>query len=128
MSWESGIIGTRRKLWRWGQWARGGLLGYPTQSITEQFKAGGRCTAGPEADPELLLLDLIIAQTSEKPKKVLIVHHCQEGTMRQKAVRLHMNKSTYWDYLEDGRWYVHIRLENFGQPAYKQSIVAVVAT
>ena len=103
------IADTMRLLWRWGRWARGnGAIGYPSTSSTEGINAGSRCTAPADPDPRIVRVDWIVRESEDWMRQILIVHHQNDGTLREKSARLKMPKTTYLRWLDDSRWYVHL--------------------
>jgi DNA-directed RNA polymerase specialized sigma24 family protein len=68
---------------------------------------GGRATALNQANPELIRTDQIISRLELRLRKVIIRHYCSQGSGREKALRMGIPKSTYWQRLDEATWFVH---------------------
>jgi hypothetical protein len=58
-------------------------------------------------DPEILRTDWIVGRAQLRLRRVLIRHYCTRGHVRAKAMRMGLARSTYFDLLEEARWFVH---------------------
>jgi hypothetical protein len=98
---------TIRRLRRWGGWASGGLLNSALVCALDFINSGSRATADADADPEILRTDWIVGRAERPMRVILIRHYCTDGSGREKALRMGVPKSTYYDRLEEARWFVH---------------------
>jgi hypothetical protein len=98
---------TRRRLVEWGIWAAGfGVSGFPMLSAFMRINSGSRSTATME-NPECVRTDQIVGRAELRLRKVLIRHYCTRGSVREKAERARLPKSTYHDLVEEASWFVH---------------------
>jgi len=98
---------TRRRLVDWGIWSAGyGVSGFPMMSAFMRINCGSRSTATME-NPECVRTDQIVGRAELRLRKILIRHFCTRGSVREKALRARLAKSTYFDLLEEGAWFVH---------------------
>jgi hypothetical protein len=102
---------TKSRLIAWGRWASGAIPGFPIMAAFMRANCGGRATAINQANPELLRTDQIIARLELKLRKVIIRHYCTQGSGREKALRMGIPKSTYWQRLDEGTWFVHTEFD-----------------
>ena len=125
---------TGRRLVFWGRWAAGGTgLGYPCMSALMRIKAGGKSTAIAEANPDLIRTDQIIANAELRHRRVLVRQYCVQGSIREKALRMGLPKSTYWDLVEEAAWWVHTEYDKaplvpYGQECNIVSSVGVLSS
>lgn len=91
----------------WGVWAAGyGISGYPMLAAFMRINCGSRSTAVTE-NPECIRTDHIVGRAELKLRRILIRQYCTRGSIREKALRAGMPKSSYWDLVEQGAWFVH---------------------
>ena len=95
------------------------------------MRVGSRPTSS-ESNPELIRTDQIISRLEIRLRRVLIRHFCTEGSLRLKAGRHGLPKSTYFDLLDEAIWYVHTCYDKpdvalRGQPDYNGGVVGVSA-
>lgn len=124
---------TERRLWRWGGWASGGLEFFRMTCALSRINAGSRATADSEADPEIIRTNVIIGRSERRHRLILIRQYCTRGTIREKAGRIRLPKSSYYDLLEEARWYVHTEYDKpdlalGGQQEYKPYSVRIAVT
>lgn len=101
----------RIRLAEWGRWNRDNIQGYPRQSaVVGEY--GGRSTIDTSAEPpHIAFVGLIVRQMKVEPRRVIIVHYTQTGTMEDKAARIQYGYSTYRRYLREGQDHVSIELD-----------------
>lgn len=111
------LIYAKIRLAEWGQWSRDKSLGYPRTSAG--FGSVGRSqevlTQWP---PHVDLVDVIVRQMEQEPRRILIVAYTQAGSGREKAMRLGRASSTYHRILKNAEEHVGIELdyaETYGQ-------------
>lgn len=126
MSWPGE---TQGRLIRWGRWASGGVPGFPRMSALMRIKSGSRGT-GDETNPELIRSNEIIGRAELRYRMVLIRHFCTQGSLREKAGRHKLPKSTYWDLIDEAVWYFHTEYDksdvaNPDKKRYEMDIVGV---
>lgn len=110
-----GIAWTRLRLAAWGRFNRIGMTGYPTSCpyLVQSTSFGHE----PEPPSDVQEIDGIVARADPSDKLILVVGYSQVGTLREKAQRLHLPKSTFKDKLDRAEWYVHQSLDCAGQNA-----------
>jgi hypothetical protein len=62
-------------------------------------------------DPELLRTDYIIARSDPAVRLILIRHYCGYGTAREKARRMGLCRSIYFERVELAAWHVHVEYD-----------------
>lgn len=117
---------TKQRLRDWGRWANGGMHGYPSESSSERINGGGRSTALKEANPDLLRTDHIVGCAELKLRRILIRHYCTAGSGREKALRMTLPKSTYFQLLNEAEWFVMTELDKPDNGCYLTDIVGVL--
>lgn len=122
MGLASGFTYTKLVLHRWGSWARGGLIGFPRMSALCRINSGGKLTADGLDDPTVVQCDQVIAKAESGTRIILVRHYCGYSSGRENAARLNMAKSTYYDKLDEARWYVHTELETGLKPPDRSGI------
>lgn len=109
----AGIAYTRYKLGLWGKYHRVAMPAYPTATpYLNQRTAKGH---EPEPPQDIQQIDAIILRADPEDKYILIVGYTQYGTIREKAARLQLAKSTFYRKLEQAEWFVHSELDIAGQ-------------
>lgn len=104
------LLYAKIRLCEWGRWGRDKSLGYPRASAG--FSEVSRTPAIVSQWPlHIQQMDCIVRSADQDLRRVLIVHYTQTGTGRDKALRIEMDKSTYFDCLDRGQWYVGIELD-----------------
>jgi hypothetical protein len=116
MSWPNE---TRGRLMRWGRWASGGVPGFPRMSALARIKSGSRGT-GDETNPELIRTNQVIGFSQKHHRMIIIRHFCTSGSIREKAGRHGLPKSTYWDVLDEAVWWVHTEYDKVLAPPDKK--------
>lgn len=56
-------------------------------------------------------VDMVVRQMPVEPRRVIIVHYTQTGTMEDKAIRIQSAYGTYRRLLREGQDHVSIELE-----------------
>lgn len=99
----------RYRLKEWSRYGRDDIKGYP-----RRWAIGGtRGARDPNTEMPLhiAVIDMIVRQMEPQPRSFLIAHYCQNGSGREKALRMGVSKTTYFRWVEAGEWHVHIELE-----------------
>lgn len=104
----------RIRLAEWGRWSRDTIQGYPRQSaVVGEY--GSRSTGTSEAmPPHVEYIDMVVRLMEVEPRRVIIVHYTQMGTMEDKAIRIDAAYSTYRRLLREGQDHVSIELDYEG--------------
>jgi DNA-directed RNA polymerase specialized sigma24 family protein len=95
---QTGIAGTVALLLQWGRRVRDRGLGYPSMAAIEKARVGrgfGR-EAITELPPDLQAVDLAVSQSPVDFKAVLVEHYTKAGFGSEKAARLGISRSTYY--------------------------------
>ncbi len=98
------------RLAQWGRWARGGLPSLPRASPLWNIpggRAGGFNTSMP---PDIAEVDHLVCAAPLEQKRVLIVIYAQDGSMRDKAVRLEMDRHRFRRMRERAESYIAANL------------------
>src|ERR1700675_3751062 len=113
------IRDTRRLLRRWGHWAGGGIIGFPQMSAFMRIQMGSRSSIDPRTDADILACDKAVASAELCHRKMLIRHYCTQGTSREKAGKVGLQRSRYYVLLSDSEWFVHTTLDGAGHNCYE---------
>ena len=102
---------TRWRLKEWGRWSRHENSGWPSISPMFRLFSGGR---GHDQEPpkDVMEIDGIVRRADTHDKMVLIVVYCQSGSMRERALRIGVDRRTLGRHLENAEWYVHAALDS----------------
>ena len=108
---------TQVRLIEWGKWGRERGPGWPRASCLWNVSAGHI----PEMPAHVVQVDGIVTRmqqdADERPhRRMLIAHYLHSGSIRDRASRLGIAKSTYHDRLERAQWAVHVKLEVLDEP------------
>lgn len=96
------------RLTEWGRWSRD-----PPALRSNWCILWGRSPSEKMRMPDHIQeVDGIICRLEPKPRIVLIVHYCQDGSGREKAIRLGVSKSDYFRDLDVAHWFVHTELDS----------------
>lgn len=120
-----GIAWTRLRLVAWGHYNRLGLPTYPSECPYLRQTVGHGHESNPPEDVQEI--DSIVARAEPKDKLIIVVAYAQGGSMRDKAQRLHLAKTTYARHLDRAEWYVHQSLDYVGQDAVKNTQTRIAA-
>ena len=107
----SAISYTRALLSLWSRWGRVRVLGYPRSSAFVPKPQGGHN----EAPPEVVMVDRVVASLGNDPddrqhQRVLRYHYLSDGSVRQRIKGAKVSSRTYYRWLDEAQWAVHVRL------------------